>query len=268
MAGLIRIALVLLLVLCCVLSLVLCSGDRYEMDALIVLGSYIPGTLGRDMRDMHYDVLETDDHGRQLLWYQETYTGYPEGTTFLAIAQKWEKGFVYFYEDVFFAVNPVGQKASDIDCDSEAVLVFKEQNDWNEELNPSRMTRRVVDIQMNFSINFHYPEDIEIGKTLKKSASEEIFGSRDADVLSYWVDWDNNGLLLAWWELKVDDEEKGSPYLVLFDLRDPEDKKLLAWVKIDDLSQISDDMARLKQENGWTYQTCGSDSPSAAEGSD
>lgn len=153
------------MVLCLVLSMLipqLCScfaltkyrGNRVDLYTVAVNNMFaIEGYVsnGEVIYDPVIEVIETDDYGRVLFFYDEYYDDSIQpsvsyGMAF-AIMQKAEDGYVYFYQDdcyvpYFDVVDEFDEVMKRVDP---AVLeALKARNDWNCELDASKYTKAQI----------------------------------------------------------------------------------------------------------------------------
>ena len=104
-------------------------------------GKYSNGEVTKNPR---IEVIETDDYGRTLFFYNELYGTQIEYGMAFVISQKTEDGFVYYYQDDCYL--PYFDSEHDLDVimeniDRGVIEMLKERNDWNMELNESKCTK-------------------------------------------------------------------------------------------------------------------------------
>ena len=137
-----RFCIVLILALC--FSICSCKKNTSEDSKLHVCASYsLPGMFAPDIKGDYVDVLETDLKGRTLFRYTAYNYIYETKHTVFVICQAYDSDYVYFYEDNNYI---------DATSSTEAIECFKELNDWNEELDYSKMSKRRIEISFDLFI--------------------------------------------------------------------------------------------------------------------
>lgn len=134
----------MILVISIVMSLGSCfwPGYRGENPALFtvavnnVFASCGYGSNGEVMYDPAIEVLETDDYGRVLFFYQELRRNY---TTSLLILQKSDEETASYYRDVccISIYGDTYELTKDSFCEAE-IDALKAANDWNQPINDSK----------------------------------------------------------------------------------------------------------------------------------
>ena len=109
--------------------------------------------------DPEISVIETDDYGRTLFFYSESYGTEPDCSMAFVIMQASDSKYVYYYQDTcylpFFATDGEfwhGRASRDtylqaMELSQELIEVLKEQNDWNRELDESKFTKSKISIK-------------------------------------------------------------------------------------------------------------------------
>lgn len=153
--GILILVAIALIVLLAILLLRACSYTGYggeHTDLYTVAVNNVFGLSGyRSNGERHYDpvieIIETDEHGRVLFFYDEYYDDSIDPTIDYGMAfvimQKSEDGYVYYYRDACYA--PYFDTQDDFSTVMERVdpmLIedLKARNDWNEELNEAKCT--------------------------------------------------------------------------------------------------------------------------------
>ena len=118
--------------------------DLYTVAVNNVFGIDGKYSNGEVTKNTHIEVIETDDYGRTLFFYNELYGTQIEYGMAFVISQKTEDGFVYYYQDVCYL--PYFDIEHDLDVimeniDLGVIEMLKERNDWNMELNESKCTK-------------------------------------------------------------------------------------------------------------------------------
>ena len=147
-------------------------SPRHEM---LVCGSYsVPGMICYDLKGGKFDceILEEDSHGRILYEYTTKNVITDKEETALVICQMFDSEYVYFYEDKCYLLS--GYENSEIDK-------LKEQNDWNEALDQSKMSRR----EINISFDLVLMTDSKIEANSVRSACRKELGINDKQLQEF-----------------------------------------------------------------------------------
>ena len=188
-------------------------------------------------------VVETDDYGRILVAYE----GYNKLTEtdecVYVICQKYENSTVYFYEDINY--EWIGKETTDIEG-------FKKDNDWNKEIDESKLSKRKVNINTTnqlvknsvFSGSPSSP-DYRSREKLLQSLLENCSIESELIIVREFCDWDEKD-----WELYICILDNGDKYFFVTDL---EYNTYAA--KIEDPYDTSDTVHSLKEQCGWHYGT-------------
>ena len=136
-----------------------CSGfqyrgehqDLYTVAVNNVFGAMGYASNGETTYDPSIEVIETDEYGRVMFFYNENFFPYGTYGTALIIMQKSEDGYVYYYQDDCY--TPYIKVENDIVYQSSSyklmftndmILQLKEKNDWNKPLVPDKCTKIAV----------------------------------------------------------------------------------------------------------------------------
>ena len=156
-ARLILSCLILLMLvphLCSCIAITKYRGDRVDLYTVAVNNMFaIEGYVsnGEVIYDPVIEVIETDEYGRVLFFYDEYYDDSIQpsvryGMAF-AIMQKSEDGYVYFYQDDCYV--PYFDVVDEFDevmkrVDPEVLKALKARNDWNCEPDASKYTKAQI----------------------------------------------------------------------------------------------------------------------------
>lgn len=120
------------------------------------------------------DVIERDEYGRTLFFYDEGYEGRFFGTA-IVIMQKSEDGYVYYYEDDCYFPNLNARKTFDYYAKysdlftEEDIAVLKELNDWNKEINIELCTKsKIVDKKASGVLGINWKDFDKVTKNYAK----------------------------------------------------------------------------------------------------
>ena len=227
------LALTLLIIVIAVFLFSYCSDDGNILQVdLKICGSYaVPGMFYRDLKGMEstVQVIENDSYGRVLFEYKTRNYIFDEKTTVYVICQKRDFDYVYYYEDICYSF---------ILDEENNFETLKEQNDWDCELNESKMSRRSNDITFDLTIMSHSKLDRQIIKE-KYCTNNKV---KETDIKEFvLVDYDSAGNALRY----VYHNGKKTFFIV-----DSEYNIVLLEITEDfDFS----DLAEFKRNNGWKY---------------
>lgn len=203
---------------------------------LALCGSYaVPGMFCADLKGgtSQVAVLEKDDYGRILFSYSAPNVTTQEAETVLVICQKIDDEYVYFYEDICYTHQYDNQ---------DAIKIIKEQNDWNQPLDHSKMSRRPN--QITFDLFIAGNSTLLYGKVIQATARELGVSSSQLTQLHF-IDADNSGNEL-YWSSCIENSINQSYLLLVSSDYD------VCVMKLDDVD-ISDVIGNFKSENGWKY---------------
>lgn len=211
--------------------------DTVPRLEMAVCGSYgVPGMICYDLKGGKFDceILEEDSHGRILYEYTTKNVITDKEETTLVICQMFDSEYVYFYEDKCYLLP--GYENSEIDT-------LKEQNDWNEALDQSKMSRR----EINISFDLVLITDSEIETNSVRSVCRKKLGINDKQLEELCVlDTDHNGHELYW--LCVLSNESEAHYLVVASTG-----YAVSIFPLEDGVMDSAAIAEFKRESGWIY---------------
>ena len=139
--------LILFLTILLAFSFASCQKNNSENINLKVCGSYaVPGMFYADMKGMGAtcEPIERDSFGRILYTYSTRNFLSEIQETVYVICQKYDSEYVYFYEDICYLP---------IDRSDDELETLKTKNDWDKELDLSKMSRRTNDITFDLVLN-------------------------------------------------------------------------------------------------------------------
>lgn len=156
---------VILFILIMVLVVCIGCGKQYLGDSLAICGSYaIPGMFCFELKGgtYRYEVLEEDAYGRILFSYTTQHCVTDQEETAVVICQAMDSDYVYFYEDICWII---GEHTED------DIAALKEQNDWEQELNFDKMSKRQDKVTFDYWIDVEKVLDTNL---LKEKCNEKM----------------------------------------------------------------------------------------------
>ena len=204
---------------------------------LALCGSYaVPGMFCADLKGgtSQVVVLDKDDYGRIMFSYSAPNVTTQEVETALAICQKIDDEYVYFYEDLCYTFQYDNQYA---------MKMITEQNDWNQPLDHSKMSRRPNQITLDLFIAGN--PTLLYANVIQATAKELGVNTSQLTQLRF-LDADNSGKELYW--SGASENGTNHSYLLLVS----SDYDVCA-VKMESDSAISDIIRDFKAKNGWKY---------------
>lgn len=211
--------------------------SQISTDVLVLCGSYgVPGMFCMDFRGGTYscEILEMDSEGRALFSYSTKNIITGEWESVLAICQKYDSQYVYFYEDLCYL------RGAYQDHDVEQLKIL---NDWECPLNFDKMSRRKNKISFDRVV---IPESLLDSKRIYSVCCEVLKVSTTQIKTLRMLDEDLNGHELYWFELDMEGNLEtyfliiNSNYQIKTMIANPED------INVSELVQF-------KQQNGWVY---------------
>ena len=211
--------------------------SRLQTIDLAICGSYgVPGMFCYELKGgtNECEVLETDSQGRILFSYTTDSVITGEDETAIVICQAIDSKNVYFYEDQCYLLG---------EWEDSDVELLKEQNDWECELDYSKMAKRSNKI----SFDLHIITDNElVHKEVKNACIAELCIDESQVKELCILDKNPSGSCLFW--LVVENEGIAEKYYVLVNA-DYE----VALMEGSDEHAAPSAIALFKQNNGWDY---------------
>lgn len=218
----------------CMLTGCISLPQSQSLD-LAVCGSYaVPGMHCSDLKGGRFDceVLDTDSQGRILFLYTTLNTITDKEETVLIICQIAGSKHVYFYEDICYFM---GEPSED------EIGNLKKQNDWDCDLDFSKMTRRAN----NISFDLFLMDEDELDYRKVRAACCRAFEIEESQIKDlYILDYNENKQVMYILELEKDDVSER--YCVLVN-----EFYEVAYMSISDADTFYSDIAGFKQESGW-----------------
>ena len=211
----------------------ICPPPHPENSVLQIAGSYsIPGMQDPDLKgSSQIEVLERDSYGRVLYSYSCYNVITEKDEVAIAICQKSDQDYVYFYEDICYILGEY--EDSDVDA-------LKATNDWDSPYNDGKMSRR----RIKYTFDGYIIDDCDQKFYTVQKVFVKAVGIKESNIYNYgFVDYDANGLAVYFFAINNGDGTKDKYYVISSDSYD------ISYIKI---SQI-DDIASFKKENGWKY---------------
>lgn len=212
-----------------------CSPQPHlEDNVLQIAGNYsIPGMCNPDLKGVPpVEVLERDSYGRILYSYScyNIVTGKDEVA--IAICQKADNDFVYFYEDICYLIG----KHDDSDIDE-----LKTTNDWESPYDDSKMSRRKIKYT---TFDLIIINDCDQKFYTVQGAFVKAVGIEESSLYDHCLlDYDGSGLAIYLFCVNNSDGTKDQYYVI------SNDSYEISYVKASKL----DDIVSFKKENGWKY---------------
>jgi len=215
-------------------------------------------------------IIETDDYGRTLFFYNESYyDGNNYGMAFL-IMQKSEDGYVYYYQDdcciPFFDDSEVydyhGREDSEdyiraVSLSKEIIEALKEQNDWNKEFNQDKCTKtKIIKKQSDGEIDVN---DWDFDEAIYTYAKDHGYEGTDDKMcrLFRYCNTDTEGKELYYVFCMTNDKKNGEDiygkYVYAVIVNPDETISQNAIVEIKEPSTSYKLVKELKKNNNWKY---------------
>ena len=205
-----------------------------ESFVLSVCGSYsVPGMFCFDLKGDSFkcEVLETDSKGRILFLYTTESIITNEQEQAVVVCQKYDENYVYFYEDQSYIMT---------DFSSEQIERLKRQNDWDQQFDEQKMSKRPITVSLdltvvvNSNLDFDDARDAcanELGLTLEQINEMCLIDANGRNDL-YWLVYEANGF-------------QKSGYLIISNTYE------CAFLESDQLFVSAELWAKFKEDSGW-----------------
>ena len=223
-------------IILCILILCASCGDAHISLELALCGSYaVPGMFCDELKGGTHTctILEYDQQGRILFEYTTRNSITNKEETSLVICQAIDDEHVYFYEDLCYLFGEFQE--SDISQ-------LKANNDWDQPLDESKMSRRAKNISFDLYIVIDPCLDLfevrEVCSRKIKKATDQI------KVIRLDADFAGHELYL----LKAANSDIEELYFVISD-----SDYTVAIMEIKGYSFLPEELAAFKQANGWIY---------------
>lgn len=193
----------------------------------------VPGYFQHDIKGFNVDVIETDDYGRTLIYFEGYNWLLNDNASVYVICQKCEDSTIYFYEDINYSW------AENADLEK-----LKEMNDWNHEINNSKLSARKIRVSLDLCLLDQSPLPDDYSSSKFYQSLSELYGIHRDDIVSL----DYCGSDCKTQELCIIGLYNDEKY---FCIRDTEYNVYIA--KIDDTTNLVDTIRALKSASGWHY---------------
>lgn len=196
----------------------------------------VPGMFHSDLKGTatSYDIIETDQYGRVLLRTQSKYAFTDQIEQVLIILQKKASERIYFYEDICYLL---------FDPTEEEIDQFKQQNDWNDEINETKLSSRLI--RVTFDMYLINPYDEPSWTDIIQSFCDEISIIDSQITASTRTDINSLGKELFWFKVRLKEGEDVF-YWVIAD-KDATVKPM----QISNVDEPTEGLAAFKSENNW-----------------
>lgn len=219
-----------------------CDGVTYGKEGVAVFTLVyhaVPSAVG-DPCLTQYDLLETDEYGRQLFAFTTSHVcGF-------GIFQKIDGNYVYYYDNVSWYIDEYHDK------DTEELNSLKEANDWNEPYDEEKMIKRAC-----LSSHLIRTRDSVFDWKKVNEFIDMTLGVTDKEAWAGFFDYSQTGQELFYAQKYQNtpkngdsDYEVSEEYLMILNADgtyDPDNYLM----KIDDWDQINELLAEIKENNGW-----------------
>jgi len=197
----------------------------------------IPDSDNHDLNSLNYEVIETDKYGRRLFAFTTSnMSGY-------CILQKTDESYAYYYDNVSFQLERKRLSVLVDEYDPEDLEELKIQNDWDKELDESKMVKKLFVKATELVRRRESKFDRETVNELMKNALEE---KNDRECFSSFCDYSQTGQELFF----INYYGTYGKYLLIINADgtvDPDN----GFMKIDDWDKINEMLAEIKENNGW-----------------
>lgn len=229
-----------------------CSFKVKEFHALDFLGIHVPGFRDKDFRDCYSTVVERDEHGRILYYFEASYAGFYSPTPYdpltdhrsgyaLVVLQAWDEENIYYYDNYFYRV------LRDETYSESVVAELKEANDWGQPIDKSLCIKRDLNVSPNFHMEQAEPEDQLYWKDLLKLFCQKV-NNGDCEMLDIGLDdWD--GIDKCLYRISFLDPEGNLKYY--FFITTQNEISHILELEDEDRYVHNDALANLKKECGW-----------------
>ena len=212
----------------------ICPPPHLENNVLQIVGNHsIPVMSNPNLRDSSsvIEVLERDSYGRILYSYSYYNMITEKDEIAIAICQKSDRDYVYFYEDICYLISYYND--SDIDA-------LKVENDWESPYNESKMSRRKI----KYTLDAQMIDGSDQRFYTVKAKFSKLLGINESEFYDHCgFDYDSNGLAIYLFCVNNSDGTKDKYYVISSDSYE------ISYIKISNI----DDIASFKKENGWKY---------------
>ncbi len=232
----------------CALCLTACSVLKMPMaEDRIIAGTQscyaIPGFYESDWHSVKADIIDEDNYGRMLFAVSA------RGMNAVGICQKHTDSAVYYYDNINYVYTDEYNE-----CSTEMMEKLKSANDWNKpEFDDSKMVKRWKHNQYDFGAYIMY------GNTMHEECSKIIdntlLPNYDENCICKmaFCDRSKTGQELFFIQISATTDENGTVddyYLLLLNPDGTCDSETQL-LKIDDIHNSNETLARIKEQNGW-----------------
>lgn len=237
--------------------------DMYTVAVSNVFGINGYESNGEAVYDPQIHIVETDDYGRTLFFYNEYYNAYENpqmdyGMAFV-IMQKSDKGYAYYYQDKCYV--PYFDTISDWNSisdkiDSAVLESLKKENDWNKPISEEKLTK--VKISKKKSEGKIKPKDYEFDKIIYTFETANGYSGTDDNFCKYSVycGTDKNGKELHYvYGMTMNTSETGEnvfdyyEYAIILNADGTCSENGIA--RINNVQNSFETVRKLKQDNNW-----------------
>ncbi|MHB1452998.1 MAG: hypothetical protein ACYCYM_03440 [Saccharofermentanales bacterium] len=223
--------------------ILLCSCYLKTTDIQLMCSacSYtVPGMYQVDLKgpDSNYDIVETDQYGRILLRTQSYYAFTDQIEQVLIILQKIESEHIYFYEDSCYLL---------FDSTDEDIALLKVQNDWDEEINETKLSTRLIKATFDGFLIYPYESKTNMSDVTKSFCDElEIL---ETQIMDYSITDIIQGKELFWFKI----QSEGGAEIFYWVIADK--NAMVSTLEIKNIDEPTEELATFKRDNGWYDQS-------------
>lgn len=194
-----------------------------------------PGMFCDDIKGAcEVEIIEQDSYGRTLFEYSTENAITSQEETIFVVCQGFDDDYTYFYEDINYI---------DSECSQEALDALKQQNDWNQPFDESKMSRRYN--QVTFDL-FIVPAEGLDNKKARKAVLEHMSIGEDEKIELYSIDTDSKGQEIYCLNVMIDGEKE--QFFIFVNL-----SYEIETLKIEKGQFDKEAYVKFKHDNGWTY---------------
>lgn len=222
-------------ILMCFSSCGLKNNMGQHMWCMIGAAHAVPGMFGSDTKGDHYAFIEKDSYGRVLFSYKNYCSLSDQNVTAYVICQKYDKKYVYFYEDICYLKGEITE---------DQIEELKQLNDWDEEPDAKKMSRRQCNLSFDlFITDFSELEYLRLTAKVKKHFEwddSQYIGLNYDD-----SDYAGHELYIV---VGMDDSGVKQKYFCIIN-----ENYNIASLQITDENEALKLLPEFKQNNGWIY---------------
>ncbi len=198
----------------------------------------------RPGQSISLETIDEDQYGRRLFRYFMYITDLCEykQVSVIAVSQKTESGWVYYYEDINFIMAETFEE-----LDEDQIETLKKENDWDQPLDNQKMSRRKP-----------YAPHIQIDNVLSKF-HDEILTEPGSGLGASFCDTDGAGKVLYYYivyDIDRNDDIYVDERTYIAVINEDGTYNADTWIEeLEDIYAYQEQLHALKLANGWTFGT-------------